>query len=128
MFTKHSCIFERLSFDKFLKSYYPISILLVWKVLLIQFGGHFESEALSFIKSNLTTWRMGYLLMRSLSAFLSGPFALVLFFEYLRSHNGEKQPVERAFQLNHTPLRTQFLATALFYSAAFLCFPAVTPC
>ena len=129
MSPKHSCIFEHLSFDRFLKSYYPSSTLLVWKALyeLVQFRGHLGYTARSFIKSNLATWRMGYLLLRSLSAFLSSLFALILFFGYLRSHIGEKQP-ELVFKLNHTPLRTHFLATALFYSAVFLCSPAVTPC
>lgn len=89
---------------------------------LVQSEDAFEAGDFGFTEVSPATWRIGNLPKSFTSAFAPGVFALILFFDYLRSHIAEKRPVESIVLSSGLAFQRQFLATALLYSAVFLLF------
>ena len=83
----------------------------------IQTGDQFEYHDFSLMEESLVGWSTDYVPRQSCPpAFLSGVFALLLFFQYLRSHIGEKQPADSIGELRTSLFGAQ---TAPFYGAVF---------
>jgi len=116
MSPKNPCIPERPFFNKFLKSYYLIILLVLGSLLfeLMPIGDSFDYESLS-LEYSPVIWSMQFLFPQfSLSAFLPGVFALILFFEYLRSHISEKTPADCSFEsIRQSTFSRTIVTTAL---------------
>ena len=121
MFSKNLFVIECRAFNEVYKSHNRTNILLVWGLLclfmlaflgyaFVEFGEESESSDFSLLEANLSLSRMGYALMQSsLTSFLPGVFALVLFVEFLRSHIGEKCPPEWIIELDNSFFAGNFL-------------------
>jgi hypothetical protein len=65
---------------------------------LMPIGDLFDYECLP-LEYSPVIWSMQFLFLQFISsAFLPGIFALILFFEYLRSHISEKNPADCIFE------------------------------
>ena len=135
MSPKELSSFECLSLKRFLEGNNGSSILL-WGLLcvlmltllslgLMEVGDQFEYSDFSPLEGNLITWGERNVLTQAWQFFFCGTYAFVLFIEYLRSHIGEKRPVDYIFELRNVIFRAPFPMTALENSAVFSCYPPV---
>jgi hypothetical protein len=129
---KKSVFIESLSFDSFLHGCEEIGTLLLWGLLYssllilvsfacLQFGDPSEFSDFAFDEDSLIASVRGYFLNLSHRiAVFPSVFALILFFEYLRSHIGEKQPPDDTSELSN-PSFARLSVTTPSYGVVF-CF------
>jgi hypothetical protein len=113
MSPKNPCILERSFFNKFPKSYYLIILLVLGSLLfeLMPIGDSFDYESLS-LEYSPVIWSTQFLFLQFISsAFLPGVFALILFFEYLRSHISEKNPADCIFEFIRQSIFSRTIVT-----------------
>jgi hypothetical protein len=126
---KKSSFLECLSFDSFLHSCEEISTLLLWglfylallsllSLAYLPLGDPEHSELLHGDDSLIFSSREHVFMPSNRMAFIATVFALILFFEYLLSHIGEKQPPDDSSGLEILSFARVPL-TALFCSAVF---------
>ena len=123
MFLKNLYFFDRLISRKIHKRNNKVTILFTWGLVVIllltgislafmQCGELFEFDDLPTPESNTTAWAIIPFPIMSSSAFELGIFAMILFFEYLRSHIGEKRFAGWMIELNNSSFFA-FFKTAL---------------
>lgn len=92
-------------------------------------GDLFEDESLALEASPVIWSRQFFFLPFIASAFLPGVFALILFFEYLRSHIGEKNPADCIFEFigqsifSHTIITDGTIVPSFSYFNCWLRWP-----
>gem|GEM_PF-2059663 len=132
MFLKNLYFFDCLASRKIHNRNNKVTILVTWGLIFIFLitvislafipGGElFEYDDLPSPGSNIVAWAIRSFPIMPLSAFELGIFAMMLFFEYLRSHIGEKRFAGWMIELNNSSFFT-FFKTAL-YSAVFFGVP-----
>ena len=97
-----------------------ILLLTVISLAFIPGGELFEYDDLPFTESNTAAWAIMPFPIISSSSFELGIFAMILFFEYLRSHIGEKRFAGWMMELNNSSFFA-FLGR-LFIEPSFLVF------
>ena len=130
MSPKHPCILERSFFNKFPKSYYLIILLVLGSLLfeLMPIGDSFDYESLS-LEYSPVIWSTQFLFLQFISsAFLPGVFALILFFEYLRSHISEKNPADCNFEFIRQSIFSHTIITDGTTVPSFSCFNCSSRC
>ena len=131
MLKKKLCFIQYLTFTSLVHSCEEFSVHILWGMLylfvliLLSFGClqvgespdcfDFSSLEVDPIMSGIHT----PLVQPYQIHLLPGIFALILFFEYLRSHFGEKEPPDRKSDL-YIATFMKNVRTALLYSAVFL--------
>ena len=123
LFLKNLCFFDCLAYRKTHNRNNKITILFTWglafillvtviSLAFIPCGELFEYDDLASTESSAAAWAIRPFPIMSSSAFELGIFAMMLFFEYLRSHIGEKRFAGWMIELNNSSFFA-FFKTAL---------------
>ena len=130
MFLKNLCFFDFLASRKTHNRNSKATILFTWGLVFIlllavislafvQCGELFEFEDLPSMEGSAIAWTTGPFPIMSSSAFELGIFAMILFFEYLRSHIGEKLFAGWVIELDNSSFYASF-KTALLVPSFFV--------
>jgi hypothetical protein len=130
---KNSCFFESSSSHQLHKNNNRINIIRIGGLMVIlmftfmglalmQSGEHIESDDISLMEDGILTWRLRRVFSGSFPlGFAMGVLIMIICFEYLRSHIGEKRSASKAQSV--FSLFPCCWKTTLFYSVVFCLFP-----
>jgi hypothetical protein len=134
LFSKKHVFIGHLLADSFLQSSEGLSTLVLWGLLsiilltLVSFacvsaGDLIEPGDFAFLEYSLSTGSLSHPSCPPSS--LAGAVTLILIFECLRGHIGEKRPDDGASRIISPLFSARFSPTALYSSAVFLFVPPI---
>ena len=119
MFLKNLCFFDCLASGKIHNRNNKATLLFTWGLIFIlllsviglafiQYGELFEFDDFRSTASSAVAWAIRPFLIMPSSAFELGILVMILFFEYLRSHIGEKRFAGWMIELNNSSFYASF--------------------